>query len=135
VHDLLSAIALARGWEKTRNVRIAGFAGAGPQALLAHALAGDASASAAIDLDGFDFDRVSGETDPMLLPGALKYGGIYGFAPLCAGRPTLLCNARKTGRFNLAERSKGVTLRGDGSAATLIESLVDSVAKSSIISR
>jgi hypothetical protein len=55
-----------------------------PPALIACAIAGDAVERAAIDLGGFDFDRVRGAGDLlMLLPGALKYGGVHGLLPLC----------------------------------------------------
>jgi len=47
----------------------------------------------AIDLDGFDFDKIAREDDPMLLPGGLKYGGGMGFAPLCDARAVQLCKA------------------------------------------
>ena len=48
VHDLLSVIALARGWEGAKSVRLIGFGEAGPWALLARAAAGDAIDRAAI---------------------------------------------------------------------------------------
>lgn len=95
VHDLLTAIALARGWKQTRWVHLLAHDGAGPWALLARILAGDAVDRAAIDLDGFDFDPVRDDGEAMHLPGALKYGGIRGFVPLLAGWPTLLCGQRK----------------------------------------
>ena len=93
VHDLLSAIVIARGWKQTQSVRLIGFGRAGPGALLADALAGSAVSAGAIDLDGFDFDQVHDVDDPMLLPGGLKYGGLMGLSELCAGQPILLCNA------------------------------------------
>ena len=40
VHDLLSVISLARGWEGAKSVRLVGFGEAGPWALLARAAAG-----------------------------------------------------------------------------------------------
>ncbi len=95
VHDLLSAIALAKGWSGARSVRIAGFAGAGVEALLARCVAGNAIDRAIIDLDQFDFDRVRDDVDPMLLPGALKYGGVGGFLPLCSSGQTRLHNRRR----------------------------------------
>src|SRR5690606_34227222 len=82
VHDLLSAIAMARGMEGVRRVHLLASGEQGPAGLLARALAGAEVERAAIDLGQFDFDRVTGDTDPMLLPGALKYGGIYAFVPL-----------------------------------------------------
>jgi hypothetical protein len=110
VHDLLSVVALAKRSSKHGAVHLVGFAGAGTEALLARALAGNAIGRAAIDLDGFDFDRVNGEADAMLLPGGLKYGGIYGFVPLCAGRSTLITHTRETGRIEWAKRAERVTL-------------------------
>ena len=90
VHDLLSVIALAKGWEKTRAISLAGFAGAGTEALLTRALAGDAVARAAVDLGKFDFHQVTDSADPMLLPGALKYNGISGVMTVCRDGETLL---------------------------------------------
>jgi hypothetical protein len=110
VHDLLSVIALARGWSNTKSVHLLGFEKAGPSALLARALAGDAVERACIDLNQFDFDQVRDDSDPMFLPGALKYGGIYGFVPLCTSGRTLLCNARQSGRFELAKRTPNVAI-------------------------
>jgi hypothetical protein len=94
VHDLLTVIAMTKGWDKTRSVRLAAFGEAGTTAFLARILASDSIDRAVIDINGFDFDKIKDDTDPMLLPGALKYGGIYGFVPLCKGGPTMLCNAR-----------------------------------------
>lgn len=93
VHDVLSAIALARSWPGTRSVRLAGLGEAGPWALLARAIAGGVIDRAVVDLNGFEFDHIRSDSDPMLLPGALKYGGIRGFMPLCSEGATLVCNA------------------------------------------
>src|SRR5262249_37637970 len=51
-------------------------------ALLARALAGPSSTNAAIDVGGFDFTQIKQPDDELMLPGALKYGGVLGFAPL-----------------------------------------------------
>ena len=111
VHDLLTAAAVARSIAGTKHVSLVGAAEQGPAALLARAIAGDAVTSAAIDLNQFDFDQVHADTDPMLLPGGLKYGGIYAFVPLCDGSgPTLLTNARQTGHFDLAQHTPGVRI-------------------------
>lgn len=122
VHDLLSVIALARGWEGAKSVRLVGFGEAGPWALLARAAAGDAIDRAAIDLNGFDFDGVKEANDPMLLPGALKYGGIYGVVPLCTSGETLLTHAKRGGKWELAAGTKGVTMHEEaGEAGQLVE--------------
>ena len=94
-HDLLSAIAMAKGWNETRSVKLAGFAGSGVEALLTRCVGGDAIDRAVIDLDQFDFDRVTEDVDPMLLPGALKYGGVGGWLPLCTNGHTRLHNRRR----------------------------------------
>ena len=74
----------------------------GPVAVLACACAGETVNRAAINLGGFDFDQVTEPADPTLLPGALKYGGIYGFVPLCRPADLLICGARKTGTIGRA---------------------------------
>lgn len=115
VHDLLTLLAFAQTRGKT--VHLIALGNAGPGALLGRALAGSAVQKAVIDLDGFDFDRVQSVTDEMMLPGASKYGGIYGFVPLCNTGETLLINAQKTGPWELAAKTPGVTLKHDGAAA------------------
>lgn len=112
VHDLLSEIALVRGWTGTRKIHLIASGDGAPAALLARALAGDAIATAAIDLGGFDFDQVKTSDDPMMLPGALKYGGICGFVPLCDSGPTTLFGVSKSPAFNRAGATKQVTIRG-----------------------
>jgi len=60
-----------------------GLSKAGPWALLARALAGKAVDRTFADLDWFRFGDVTTTADPMMLPGALKYGGLPAFAALC----------------------------------------------------
>lgn len=110
-HDLLSAVALAKGWSGTSRVKLAGFGEAGAWSLLARAAAGDMIDRAAIDLNGFDFDAIQSPSDPLLLPGALKYGGMSGIIALCAGRPTLVCNARESGKSEQARHVDAVELQ------------------------
>src|SRR5205807_2484320 len=50
VHDVLTAVAFARGFEKTRKVHLAGFGKAGPWLLLARGLCDDAVARTAADM-------------------------------------------------------------------------------------
>lgn len=105
-------MAFARGMAGVKSLRVVGVGEAGVQSVLATALVGDAVDHAAIDLAGFDFDSVTDDRNPCLLPGAVKYGGIYGFATLCAGpgRVTLLSAARETGCFVLAAKMQGLTV-------------------------
>ncbi len=121
VHDLLSAIAFARGVKGLKSLDVLASGDAAPQAVLATALAEDQITRAAIDLAGFDFDKVTSDNDPNFLPGALKYGGIYPFATLCAGpgKKNLLAGARETGGFALAAKTENLTL--EKSARTAAE--------------
>jgi hypothetical protein len=91
-YDLLTIVAFAKT-TGAKRVRLVGLGKAGAWSLVARALAGDAIERAAIDLDGFDFNRVSRTDDEMLLPGALKYGGIMGIAAACTKGSTTLFNS------------------------------------------
>lgn len=86
-HDLLTVIAYAKS-RRPRSISLLGAGRAGVWTLLAHALTTDDNQFAAIDLGGFDFDQVTTTDDPMLLPGALKYGGIKAFSMLCPAERT-----------------------------------------------
>lgn len=97
VHDILSAVAFAKGRPQVKQVNLVGWASAGPWVVLARALCGSAVARTAADLDGFRFENVKTNDDPMMLPGALKYGGLPAFAALCAPDEMLLHNHRNTG--------------------------------------
>src|SRR5262249_14597976 len=92
VRDILTTVAMARLHPRTKAVHIIGFEKAGPWVVLARALCGDAVARTAADLDQFRFDKVRTTDDAMMLPGALKYGGLPAFAALCAPGELLLHN-------------------------------------------
>jgi dienelactone hydrolase len=96
VHDLLTAVAYARGHEQTRRIDLVGWESAGSWVLAARALCGDAVARTAVDMDQFLFDRVKATDDPMMLPGAVKYGGQGAFLALCAPGEVLAHNHRGT---------------------------------------
>jgi hypothetical protein len=120
VHDLLTAIAVARKSQPHRPVHLLGVGRAGPAALLARALAGDAVERAAIDLNQFDFNQIKTDADPMLLPGALKYGGIRGFLPLIDSGQTLIVN------LDVATKSPHITVSKDRlDVPQLIEWLIE----------
>jgi hypothetical protein len=80
VRDLLTVIAFAQ-----RNtppaIHLVAFDRAGAWALLARALAGPTITRASLDLASYDFTQIQQPDDEMMLPGALKYGGLLGFAP------------------------------------------------------
>ena len=110
VHDLVNAVTLVHGWGGIKSVRLVAFTDAGPWAVLAAAVAGDGIDRTAIELNGFNFDKITSDTDPLLLPGALKYGGVYGFVPLFGKGNALLSGARDTGRIDLARRIDRVSV-------------------------
>jgi dienelactone hydrolase len=97
VHDILTAVGYARSLEKTTSVHLVGFDKAGPWVLLARALCGDAVARTAADFAQFRFDKVTTTDDEMMLPGALKYGGLPALAALCAPGELFVYNHQGTG--------------------------------------
>jgi hypothetical protein len=93
VHDILTVIAsIAEGAPRGVKFHLVGIDQAGPWVLLARALCGDAVARTAVDLDQFRFEKVRTASDEMMLPGALKYGGLPAFAALCAPGELLVHN-------------------------------------------
>jgi len=103
-HDVMTAVAFAKSWEKTRRVSLAALGEAGPAGLLAAAM-DDRIAVAAIDLNHFDFDQITDENDPMILPGALKYGGVVELLRLCANGRVLVGNPAKPQHNDRLSRS------------------------------
>jgi dienelactone hydrolase len=97
VHDILTAVAYAKGHEKIKRVYLVGFEKAGPWVLLARGLCGDAVDRTAADLDQFRFEKVQTTADEMMLPGALKYGGLGALAALAAPGELLIHNDQGTG--------------------------------------
>lgn len=84
VRDILTVLASIRRHHGLRAVHLVGTGAAGPWALLARAMAGDTIDRCYIDLQGFGFSKITSTSDPMMLPGGLKYGGIGGLAALAA---------------------------------------------------
>jgi len=86
VRDLLTLVAFAQR-NTSPAIHLIAFDKAGTWALLARALAGNTITRASIDLANYDFTAVREPDDEMMLPGALKYGGLLGFAPAFAETP------------------------------------------------
>jgi dienelactone hydrolase len=93
VHDALTTVAFAKTMLKVKEIGLVGVGEFGPVAILAKALAGDAVAKLAADRNGFDFAKVTKPDDPMMLPGALKYGGLDAFVKLCGTTGVSIVNA------------------------------------------
>lgn len=96
VRDTLTALAYVNHLG-LKTVRVVGWGGLGPVAILAKALAGDAINRLAADANHFRFENLRQSTDPMMLPGALKYGGMDAFVALCAPGEVLVHAARDSG--------------------------------------
>ncbi|MEI7687422.1 MAG: acetylxylan esterase [Planctomycetota bacterium] len=103
VHDILTTVALAKHHSSTRSISIVGFDEAGPWTLLAAALCDGDLKKTAVDLNHFRFEAIETTSDPMILPGALRYGGMPTFARLCTQFPLLMHNAEATGCENHAQ--------------------------------
>jgi dienelactone hydrolase len=84
IHDILTAVAYAKGLKGVKKVYLVGMGHAGPWALMARPLCGDAVARCAADFDGFRYEKVRTVNDEMMLPGAIKYGGLPAITALHA---------------------------------------------------
>jgi hypothetical protein len=95
-HDLLTVIADCKATSSdVKRIDLIGTGEVAAATLVARAIANDSIDRAAIDLAGFDFDRITDPLDPQMLPGALKYGGINGIAALCTHGHTMIYGARR----------------------------------------
>jgi pimeloyl-ACP methyl ester carboxylesterase len=96
VADTLLAITHARAQNKVKKVHVVGWGAFGAVAILAKALAGDAVAKTAADFNQFRFEDIKDTADPMILPGAVKYGGLGAFLALCAPGEVFVHNHKGT---------------------------------------
>ena len=97
MHDILTAVAFANRQEKIKSVHLVGFEQAGPWVVLLRGLCGDAVERTAADLNGFRFENVKDFDDEMMLPGALKYGGLLTLAATIAPHELYLHNTKGAG--------------------------------------
>lgn len=91
IEDILNAVSIAH--DIGPKVNLVGFGSAGPAVLLARGLCGDAVTRCAADAAQFNFGKITKTDDPMMLPGALKYGGLDCLASLGASKPLLIHNS------------------------------------------
>jgi dienelactone hydrolase len=96
VHDILTAIAFAKKPD-TKAIHLVGFDKAGPWVVLARGLCGDAVERTAADVNGFRFEQVADFDDEMMLPGAVKFGGLLALAGVIAPHELYLHNAKGAG--------------------------------------
>jgi dienelactone hydrolase len=102
VTDALLAIAYAQSQKNAKAVHLVGWDEFGVVAVLAKALAGDAVTKTAADLNQFKFEDIKDTADPMMLPGAVKYGGLSAFLALCVPGAVLVHNQMGTGTGQLS---------------------------------
>ncbi|HET6579974.1 MAG TPA: hypothetical protein VFG66_16765 [Gemmatimonadales bacterium] len=103
VHDVLTLVAFGQSVVKAKRVDLVGWGEAGPWVVLAKALAGDAVTKAAADLNQFRFETIQATDDPMMLPGAVKYGGLPAFLALAAPGAVLAHNHKGTSSGKLSK--------------------------------
>ena len=103
VRDILVTVAFARTVLKAKRVLLVGWGNMGPAVALARSVAGDAVARTAADLNRVRLDAVTATSDPMLLPGAVKYGGLGAALALAAPADVYVHNHMGTGIGRLAE--------------------------------
>ena len=92
VHDVLTTIAFCRYSKyEPSSVNLIGLGRvAGPIAAAAAFQAGSAVTKVAISTRGFRFASITKAYDPMLVPGAVKYGDVPGLLALVAPKPLWL---------------------------------------------
>ena len=103
VHDAVTLLVNATADRNVQPVHLVGWGAMGPVAILAKAIAGDVIAKTAADMNGFRFEEIQRTDDPMLLPGAVKYGGMGSFIALCAPGETVIHNSKRSGIGNVSK--------------------------------
>lgn len=96
VHDVLTLVAYCRNHEtKPTAVHLAALGQVGAVAAAAAGIAGEAVDKLAIGTGGFRFASVTEIRDPLLWPGAVKYGDVPGLLSLCAPHPLWLAGEKE----------------------------------------
>lgn len=95
VHDVLTMIAFARDHEtQPTDIHLVGFGAAGLYAAAAAAQAGSMVKKLAVGTDGFRFASITEIRDPMLLPGAVKYGDVPGLLSRTGATPLFIAGEK-----------------------------------------
>jgi dienelactone hydrolase len=97
VQDVLTTVVYAKEALGAKSIHLLGIDTAGPIVAIARAQAGNAVARTAVDVNRFRFESIKETSDPMLLPGALKYGGLPGLSALIAPYELLWTDHAGTG--------------------------------------
>ena len=102
VHDVLTAVAFAQK-QGAKVIHLVGHGEAGPWVALARGLCANSVARTAADMNQFRFEKIVSIEDDMMLPGALKYGGLMTLAGLAAPHELYLHNTDGTGSSRYLE--------------------------------
>lgn len=102
VRDILTAVAFARDGLAAKTIHLLGWEKAGPWVVLARTQCGSIVSRTAADLSGFQFQSIATTDDPMMLPGAVKYGDIDAMVALCAPHALLVHDAKSVPRDGFA---------------------------------
>ncbi|HMP01074.1 MAG TPA: hypothetical protein PKD86_17725 [Gemmatales bacterium] len=131
VHDILTTVAHLHQRRDVDQLDLIAWGGAGPWGLLARSQARRLVNRCVLDLEGWDFDQVQNLEDPQLLPGAMRYGGVWGAVPLCgdaSGARTVLCRmppSKAAAVESLARSTPGVALQAETpTLARLVDELL-----------
>jgi hypothetical protein len=92
VRDILTAISASVHHKEVRRIRLVGTGAAGLWTLLAAAVAPGSVEGVVVELQNSSFAEIDETSNPMFLPGGLKYGDIGGLAALAApARLEIVC--------------------------------------------
>lgn len=119
VHDILTALGVAKRLYGADDVDLVGVGEAGPWAILARIVAGDKVRRAAVELAGFSFLTVRDLADPMMLPAARRYGDIMGMAHGCAPGELFVTGTEGYSAEDLASLSRTYALAGNPTGLVL----------------
>lgn len=96
-HDILSLIKYAAKLADEKSVHLVGLdKTAGPLVLSARSQAADVISATLVDLDGFQFNRITKHDDPMFVPGSVKYMDVNGLLSVCAPYPVSVVGTADT---------------------------------------
>jgi dienelactone hydrolase len=123
VHDALTLVAFCRSTLNAKTISLVGWGEFGPVAILTKALAGDAIARMAADMNQFRFENIKETDDPMMLSGAVKYGGLPAFMALCAPGEILVHNHKGTASGRLSKAAYDAA--GAGNKLTRVDEKLD----------
>jgi dienelactone hydrolase len=121
VRDILTTVGWARSREGVKRVLLVGMEDAGPWVLFARPLCGDRVERTALDCGHFNFKGIQRTDSPMMLPGALKYGGLPAFLRLCDDAELLVFNAMGTGIESSPSNNRLVVSPGKAESSAVVE--------------